>query len=399
MTIPQRMDHTLTVRDLLQTGEPLDMAQVLAGEARLSNPVSWVVSLRPYPPAFPRLRGGELALVAVEHLVRLEPPTTLADVVRYLAMREAAGVAVRGEVDAHAVEAARQYALPLLQMPADVPLHDIEQAIMRECALYQARREVLPVEEPTAWVDDLLAGRFGSPAEVQAAARKRGYTLAATCAVACLMPPDRSTSTAPGLMELARKLDVQARHSARRTGQSLIVHPMADSIVLLLPPGADHGLLSTVAGEVACGLGTQRPLMEAHRSLEEARLAAIASAYLNNCAPTSYATMGADRLLVLLYRYNPEALSSFVEDTLGPLLRHDQRSSTPLIPTLRSFVEHGGHLREAAADMYVHRNTLAYRLDRAAEILGTDLKDPHARLSIELALRALPLVREGAHRS
>src|SRR5437867_2013499 len=127
------MNYGLTVRDLLLPGEPLDPADVLAGRDRLGNPVSWVVSLRPYPPAFPRLRGGELALVATEHVARLEPPTTLADVVRQLASRDAAGVAVRGEVDRPAVEAAQETGLPLLRLDPEAPLHDIEQAIMRAC--------------------------------------------------------------------------------------------------------------------------------------------------------------------------------------------------------------------------------------------------------------------------
>jgi hypothetical protein len=386
------MDHTLTVGDLLQPGEPLDSAQVKAGEAHLTNPVSWVVSLRPYPPAFPRLRGGELALVAAEHLARLEPPTTLADVVRYLAMREAAGVAVRGEVDAQAVEAAHLHAIPLLQMPADAPLHDIEQAIMRECALYQARREMLPMEAPTAWVEDLLAGRFNSTAEAQAAARKRGYVLADTCSVAFLIHAQGPAGGAAGLAEAAQKLEVQVGQSTRRAGPAIVLCPVDEGLAALLPPGTQQVLMAALSGQTGCGIGTEKPLIEAHRSLEEAKLAAIASAYLNNCAPTRYTDMGADRLLVLLYRHHRDELEAFVEDTLGPLLRHDERSATPLLPTLRAFVEHGGRLRETAEAIFVHRNTLAYRLDRAAEILGADLKDPCARLAIELALRAMLLV-------
>src|SRR5436305_4849331 len=113
------MDNILTVRDLSLPGEPLDPAEVMAGQNRLQNAVSWVVSLRPYPPAFPRLRGGELALVATEHLLRLEPPTTLADVIRHLASRGAAGVAVRGEVDHSAVEAAQESGFPLLHLLPD----------------------------------------------------------------------------------------------------------------------------------------------------------------------------------------------------------------------------------------------------------------------------------------
>src|SRR5947209_10714894 len=165
---------TLTVRDLLLPGEPLDPAEVVAGREHLGNPVSWTVSLRPYPPAFPRLRGGELALVATENLARLDPPTTLADVVRQLLSREAAGMAVRGEVDPDAVQVAAAGGMPLLLLDPEAPLHDIEQSIMRECALHQARREILPAEGDE-WADDLLSGRFASAADAQSAARRQGY--------------------------------------------------------------------------------------------------------------------------------------------------------------------------------------------------------------------------------
>jgi hypothetical protein len=134
----------LTVRDLLQEGEPLWPSELLEGEGALDNPVAWVVSLRPYTPAFPRMRGEELALVSTENLARLDLPPTLADVIRQLGRLQASAVAVRGEVDSHAREAAREVGLPLLHLPTDAPISDIEQAVMRECAMRQALAEVQP---------------------------------------------------------------------------------------------------------------------------------------------------------------------------------------------------------------------------------------------------------------
>ena len=123
------MTTPLTVRDLTLPGEPLDGAQALTGEVGLDNPVVWVVSLRPFTPAFPRLRGGEIALVATENLLRHDPPVTLSDVVRLLASTGGAGIAVRGGVDAGAIQAAQQAELALLSVPADAPLADLEQAM------------------------------------------------------------------------------------------------------------------------------------------------------------------------------------------------------------------------------------------------------------------------------
>jgi len=375
---------------LLLPGEPLDPAEVLAGYGHLGNAVSWVASLRPYPPAFPRLRGGELALVTVEFMTRLDPPTTLADVVRQLVARGVAGVAVRGPVDEHAVETANASGLPLIQLLSEVPLPDIEQAIMRACALYQARREMLGSEEPDSWIDELLLGRISSQAEAESLARRAGSRLAPRYSVAYFGGPRTGDSDHKRLAALQETLDREARASAMRP----FVQKRDDGLAVLIPPDPDVKLLEALEESgLPCGIGTERPVIEAGQSLAEARLAEVASELLASCAPVRYSDMGSDRLLVLLYRDRPGDLAAFVEDTLGPLLSRDAESATPLLPTLESFVLHGGRLRETASDIYVHRNTLAYRLDRAAEVLGVDLKDPQTRLSIELALRALPLVR------
>src|SRR5438477_4085743 len=212
------MNYGLTVRDLLLPGEPLDPAEVLAGQDRLGNPVSWAVSLRPYPPAFPRLRGGELALIATENLVRLEPPTTLADVVRQLVSRQASAIAVRGEPDSAAIETARQLRIPLLKLAPEAPLHDIEQAVMRECALYQARHEIAPSEQVGSWIVDLIEGRIATLAEAQSLAQKQGHTLASEYAVAFLLPQDQGNHKA--LDEVVARLKSKTRSGAiaRRYG-------------------------------------------------------------------------------------------------------------------------------------------------------------------------------------
>jgi hypothetical protein len=380
------MQSTLTVRDLLLPGEPLDPAEVLAGEGGLSNPVSWVVSARPYPPAFPNLRGGELAIVATEYLSRLDPPVTLVEAIRYLAQRGASGLAVRGDIGNDVIASAREYKLPLLRLLSTIPLQDIEQAVMRECALQQARQEMLP-QERYAWVEGLLAGHFDSLHEVQSLARKDGYTLASHYSVAYLSLLGQSPD------QMVQEMEEAFRRQRRAGGALPIALAYGQGALVLTPRGWEAPLPWELVGDVRvpCGIGGERPVLDVVESLTEAQLAALGSALLRGGAPTRYDSLGADRLLLLLYRDHRADLYAFVDETLGALLSHDAQSATPLLPTVEAFVRHGGRLRETAAEIYVHRNTLAYRLDRAAEVLGVDLKDAGARLAIELALRALPL--------
>lgn len=116
----------VTVGDLLQLSFP-EGTQVVAGRAGLDREVVWARTLRPRPPAFEAIDGGELALLSSSQLSLLES-VTLAYVVARLAEVGVAAVAVLGEVDAAAEQAADALKIPLLRLPAGVSLTEIERA-------------------------------------------------------------------------------------------------------------------------------------------------------------------------------------------------------------------------------------------------------------------------------
>ena len=67
---------------------------------------------------------------------------------------------------------------------------------------------------------------------------------------------------------------------------------------------------------------------------------------------------------------------------------HDRRHSSDLIRTLKVFFAVNGNASEAADRLYLHRNSLPYRLARVQELTGLDLKDHRARLALQLGLLA-----------
>ncbi|MDQ5822977.1 MAG: helix-turn-helix domain-containing protein [Chloroflexota bacterium] len=387
------MNAPLTVRDLTLPGEPLDGAELLTGEVGLDNPVTWVASLRPFSPAFPRLRGGEIALVATEHLMRHDPPITLADVVRLLSSTRGAGLAVRGGVNEAAVRVAEEARLALLLLPADAPLADLEQAIMRECAFHQARTEISRAEEPESWLEDLLSGRDDLQEGAVSRAERQGYALSRQYAIAFVLPRRGNDVSAALQAEALATLSDALRGIMSPRGDRPVAARYDDGLAVLLPRGSEGTLLRALesATTLASGIGTTRPLLQMTASLEEAQLAATASALILTGAPSHFASLGPLYLILLLYKDRPEELANFVHKTIGPLLEHDRGTSNPLLPTVQAFIEHGGRLRETAEHLAVHRNTLAYRLERAEALLGVSLKESSTRLGVELALLSLPL--------
>ncbi len=98
---------------------------------------------------------------------------------------------------------------------------------------------------------------------------------------------------------------------------------------------------------------------------------------------------GVDGVRRLLAAVAPEdELERFHRATLGPLLDEDARQHGELSRTLEAYIECGGNTVQAAKRVCAHRNTVLYRLERLRELLGVDLRDPHARFVLQLALHA-----------
>lgn len=117
----------VTVEDLLQLAFPPG-TRVVAGGSGLRREVVWARSLRPRPPAFESLEGGELALISSAHLSLLEESMTLSYVIARLARVDVAAVAVLGEVDRQAADVADSVGIPLLRLPDGTSLVEVERA-------------------------------------------------------------------------------------------------------------------------------------------------------------------------------------------------------------------------------------------------------------------------------
>ncbi len=102
---------------------------------------------------------------------------------------------------------------------------------------------------------------------------------------------------------------------------------------------------------------------------------------------------GLGPLRFLLDAQDPRCATEFVRQWLGGLSAYDRTHRAELVPTVRAYLEAGGHLPTVARRCFIHISTLKYRLSRAVEILGTPLSDPELRFNLHLAFRLLDLLR------
>jgi hypothetical protein len=79
-----------------------------------------------------------------------------------------------------------------------------------------------------------------------------------------------------------------------------------------------------------------------------------------------------------------EDRKAFVDSQLGALLQDPLGKE--LVKSLEAFYGAGQSVAAAARDLYVHRHTLEYRLSRIETVLGRDIRAPHTRMLLELAI-------------
>lgn len=76
----------------------------------------------------------------------------------------------------------------------------------------------------------------------------------------------------------------------------------------------------------------------------------------------------------------------FLRDALSPLKEYDARHGADLARTLYVYIQMGGSIAATADRLFLHRNSVGYRLQRVAEVSGLDPRDPHTRSLLFTAL-------------
>ncbi|HEU0191950.1 MAG TPA: helix-turn-helix domain-containing protein [Mycobacterium sp.] len=160
--------------------------------------------------------------------------------------------------------------------------------------------------------------------------------------------------------------------------------------VLLVPDAGGRArsrLSATLAGRRAV-IGPNRPWMQAASSVRRA----LRAVELNlGSALESQATVDTDAFLAdLVLRADPDALADLRAKVLAPLNDLRPAVKDKLMETLRAWLLHQGRREDVAAALYVHPQTVRYRLGQLRERYGDQLENPATVLQLILALGVAP---------
>jgi hypothetical protein len=161
--------------------------------------------------------------------------------------------------------------------------------------------------------------------------------------------------------------------------------PAAADLVVLLVPDADGrsrpALLRSLDGRDAV-VGPPRPWTEVRSSYRRA----CRALQLELAAGGSEPLDTERRLPDLVLRADDEALTDLRAQALAPLADLTPAAREKLVETLRAWLLHHGRRERIAAELFVHPQTVRYRMGQLRELYGKRLDDPGQVLELTIAL-------------
>ncbi|MDQ0724938.1 purine catabolism regulator [Paenibacillus sp. W4I10] len=104
----------------------------------------------------------------------------------------------------------------------------------------------------------------------------------------------------------------------------------------------------------------------------------------------SYQTMDISRLLRMIPH---DEMLQFHQETFKPFEGRDPNERSELMKTLSSFYENHCQIVDTAKELFVHRNTVIYRLEKCEKLTGRNIKDPMESLRFRLAFALESLLK------
>ncbi|MGW0416303.1 PucR family transcriptional regulator [Streptomyces collinus] len=233
----------------------------------------------------------------------------------------------------------------------------------------------------SALVEALFTGALADRTTLWETARQLGLPERGPYAVVAAAVPDPGGEPLPGIEGALRQAGVP---SAWR------LLPDAQLGLLSLTHPDSESLIGRALRRGSARVGVS-PRFDSLRDTPQAlRFARLALAGLPGEGPG--VARFDDSPLAMLVAAAPAEAARLVETVLGPVLELPAPERARLLHTLGHWFTHGGVATETASGLFIHPNTVRYRLRRVEKLTGRSLSDPADLADLGAALHTLRLV-------
>lgn len=191
------------------------------------------------------------------------------------------------------------------------------------------------------------------------------------------------STISPGSIATALNNDIIV-FAVEKSGDKNSLGSTTNKIISLLLE-APKSISSDLAMRVGIGCLCERP-EEYKKSYEQARKALELAKFIGK----QEAVVDLEKLGIYGILFEPDNLDRLLKfsiEMLAPLIDHDHKYNTKLLETLETYYLLNSSRKSTAIALFVHENTMAYRLKQIEQLCKLDLSNQDAKVALQIALK------------
>jgi sugar diacid utilization regulator len=393
----------VSCRELLELSS-LQRLKLVGGSGGLDRYVRWVHFLD-LPDVLPWVQGGELLFITGIGLN--EGEDELLNLVKDIAKKKLAGLVINigpyiSVVPDAVITLADELNFPVFELPWEVKMVSVTQDVSRYIVMKQT-------EEKS--INDLLENiLFNTVCDFPTIIRRAayyGHDLSQPHQVGVVRACDfenlfQEQQDELALMKFKERFEATVREILNQHYNKVLFITRVDNIVFLIPE-----VIYKNRNKLDNMVIVQEIIKNCQLKLPKIQL----NIGLGNCfVDLEYAKISFDQALLALkfadfikeqnkvYRYqdlgvykllfelDEAILESYYQETLGGLDDYDKKHGTELVTTLQIYLQENGNSIQAAKKLFIHKNTLIYRLKKLEAITGKNVDKMHDRITFQIGL-------------
>ncbi|CEJ73149.1 transcriptional regulatory protein [[Clostridium] sordellii] len=380
-------------RDLFQL-KNFSKAKLLAGEKGLNREISWPY-VRTTESISQWLYGEELIFVIYTDL-RTDDDSFLLLIEECIEKKLSGIVVLIDEKDIESIpknviDKANEEDFPIIVMPWNIKLIDITQEI-----LFKLEQKQEEKKNAKRFLESIIFSQDHLQEDIHALAEFYNIKLRPFHYV-CIFKIKTPSNASYDLEQINKHIIHSLEEAINTENQTLIPMEYANNLMFLIfTNDYSEGEKSVEAVEAVFNLVNSR-YAEVENSLSFSRIRELNSdikisykeafkalsmidIYNRDSKIIKYKELGIIRWLVELS--DIKEIQRYCYENLGPILEYDKKHGMDLMGTLKCYFQNNRHLLKTSQELFIHRNTLLYRLSTIKELLKIDLDD--AMIDLEL---------------
>lgn len=380
-------------RDLFQL-KNFSKAKLLAGKKGLNREISWPY-VRTTESISQWLYGEELIFVIYTDL-RTDDDSFLLLIEECIEKKLSGIVVLIDEKDIESIpknviDKANEEDFPIIVMPWNIKLIDITQEI-----LFKLEQKQEEKKNAKRFLESIIFSQDHLQEDIHALAEFYNIKLRPFHYV-CIFKIKTPSNASYDLEQINKHIIHSLEEAINTENQTLIPMEYANNLMFLIfTNDYNEGEKSVEAVEAVFNLVNSR-YAEVENSLSFSRIRELNSdikisykeafkalsmidIYNRDSKIIKYKELGIIRWLVELS--DIKEIQRYCYENLGPILEYDKKHGMDLMGTLKCYFQNNRHLLKTSQELFIHRNTLLYRLSTIKELLKIDLDD--AMIDLEL---------------